>query len=199
MHVPDWLRCLRQFTSLLFRQWWFTAFAILAVISTVSTFVPAFYSRFFVPRLVPLLVFVITFFAATFRLFCFQNRDHSLEVSKLKGDIERLRGGSFDGQKLAQAQRTVESYTSNQRDLLRYLLMHDNPTAAMIHGATRITPEQVYHQDLQPLEQQGIVVRDASKAGLLGIVRFSVTPAWAGVFKYVLYPRRENVEPPAYE
>ena len=92
----------------------------------------------------------------------------------------------------------VEGYTSNQRDLLRYILMHENPTAQMIHGATRITPEQVSHQDLQPLEQQGILVRDSGKAGILGIVRFSVAPAWAEVFKYVLYPRRENVEPPAY-
>jgi hypothetical protein len=182
--MPDWQSDLKQYLSLLRGQLWFTALAILSFVSTVSTFVPAFYSRFYVPRWVPFLVFIVAFFVANLRLYRSQKKSSSSEVVALKREIDMLQGGSFDGQKRAQAQKMVEGYTSNQRDLLRYILTHGNPTVQMICGATRITQEQVSRNDLQPLEQQGILLRDAKERGLLACIihqRWKVSRTVVGI------------------
>jgi hypothetical protein len=84
------MNALNEYLKLLFRQWWFLAFAILSVISTVSTFVPAFYSRFAVPRIVPFLVFFVAFFVASFRVYSHESEAHASEVAALKAKIAAL-------------------------------------------------------------------------------------------------------------
>jgi hypothetical protein len=76
-----------QFAKLLLSQWWFTALAILSVISTASTFVPAFYAHFSVPRWIPLAVFGIAFFVASFRV----HLKESAEIEVLKSKIASLK------------------------------------------------------------------------------------------------------------
>jgi hypothetical protein len=76
-----------QFAKLLLSRWWFTALAILSVISTASTFVPAFYAHFSVPRWIPLAVFGIAFFVASFRV----HLRESAEIDALKSEIASLK------------------------------------------------------------------------------------------------------------
>jgi hypothetical protein len=76
-----------HFAKLLLSQWWFTALAILSVISTASTFAPAFYAHFSVPRWIPLIVFGIAFFVASFRV----HLKESAEIEALESKIASLK------------------------------------------------------------------------------------------------------------
>jgi hypothetical protein len=90
------MKDLSRFAKLLFGQWWFTAFAILSLISTASTFAPAFYAHFAVPRWIPVAVFGIAFVVACFRIHLRESHAHSAEVDALKREIAVLKVGPYD-------------------------------------------------------------------------------------------------------
>jgi hypothetical protein len=207
MDSPTWVQELGQFTKRLFHQGWATVLVLFGLISTASTYVPAFYSRYAVPRWVPLLLFVCSICVAAFKVYLDERRRYFAELSRFESRVAELGSRvvelsvrSYDQQKLAEAKRMTEGYTRNQRDLLRYILTHGNPTTSMIARSVKppLDQYQYYRQDVEPLEQWGILVRDSSKNASEGINRLFVAPAWVEVFKDVLFPRRENIEPPAY-
>jgi len=193
---------LRQFTRLLVRQWWFDVIALLGLLSTVATFVPAYYPRFAVPRWAVLIAFAAALFVASFRVYKEEVKRGALEASKaketvaqLQREVVALRVRPYDDQRRSVAEQMLGGYSIRQRDLLRYVLVHTDPTVHKINGSTKLSPEEV-NRDVQGLERDDVIRRDEDL--LRGVVRFSVNQAWAAVFQDLLLPRRETQDPAFY-
>jgi hypothetical protein len=87
-----------RFAKLILSQWWFTTLAILSLISTALTFVPAFYGHLVVRRWIPLAVFGIAFFVASFRV----HLKESAEVDALKNEIASLKNPAVEQRRRAE-------------------------------------------------------------------------------------------------
>lgn len=184
----------KSYLSLLFRQWWFTGIAIFSGISTISTFVPSFYAHFAIPRWVPLAVLLASFLAASFKVYLSESQAHVSAVGTLRDEMAALKVRLYDEHKRATAERMLQGYSDRQRDLLRFVLTHGRPNQSVLNQGTRLSPEE-QRRDLQPLERDGLILRDESQSGLRGIITFWVAEDWTEVFQDLLFPRRENSEP----
>jgi hypothetical protein len=60
------------------------------------------------------------------------------KIAELESKVATLSIRPYDVEKLAAAKKMTDGYTSNQRDLLRYILTHGNPTLFTIAKSTRL-------------------------------------------------------------
>jgi hypothetical protein len=187
---------LPQFTKLLFRQWWFAAIALLGLVSTLATFLPAYYARFAVSRWAILLALVAALYIASFRVYKAKGEECRGDIAELRREISALSVKPYDEQKRAAAEQILNRCSIRQRDLLRWLLVRERPTAQRVQASTKLSPAEV-SRDIQDLERDDIVHRDEDH--LQGIIRFFVDPVWVPVFRDLLFPRKEQSSPPFYD
>ena len=111
-------------------------------------------------------------------------------------DAERAKNRRpYDEHRREAAAQLLQRYSVQQRDLLRFVSLHANPTANTINQSTRLTAQEV-RQDIQHLEREDILPRHEDN--LRGVVRFSVNQGWSSVFQDVLFPRYEPEDRPFY-
>jgi hypothetical protein len=79
---------LKEFVSALVRHWLSKFLFLLALSSTIATYVPSFRRNFTVPRWLPPVLFVAAFFMGSFDLF----RKQNAEMRRLTSENMRLRG-----------------------------------------------------------------------------------------------------------
>ena len=199
---PQSIMELSRFVGLLFKQWWFTTLAVLGVISTLATFVPAFYTRFSVPRWAGLLALMIAFFVASFRVYADERRRNNDEgkvardrISELEQQVSTLSIRPYDEQKRTAAHQTLARCSVRERDLLRYLLLHGKPMAQNVRIASRLNDNDS-NEVIRQLVRYDLVRRDEDE--LHGITRFFVNPDWVEVYRDLLFPRNEPENPSYY-
>lgn len=114
------------------------------------------------------------------------------DIAALNEQIARLSARPYDEQRRTVAQQTLDGCSTRQRDLLRYLLLHGNPTGQNIHRASTMNDNDTV-AIIQQFERCDLVRRDEDQ--LQGIVRFFVNPDWAEVYRDLLFPRDEPENP----
>lgn len=193
------VRNVTRFLALLFRQWWFAALTVLSAISTVSTFIPAFYGRFAVPRWVPLLGFIVAFFIASFRVYRTEQsariQDQRTADDRIAQLEQQLATRPYDEEKRAAAEQSLARYSVRHRDLIRFLLVHENPTAQIVRAASRLNDQESL-EVIRLLERDDVIRR--TEDHLSGITRFFVSPNWVDVYRDLLFPRDEQENPQYY-
>ena len=167
--------------------------------STASTFIPAFYSRFAVPRWVPLLGFMLAFFIASFRVFraaeSARIQDQRTAGDRIAQLQKQLATRPYDEQKRAAAEQSLARYSVRYRDLIRFLLVHENPTVQIVRAASRLNDQEL-QEVIRLLERDDVIRRTEDQ--LLGITRLFVNPSWVDVYRTLLFPRAEQENPSYY-
>jgi len=83
-----------------------------------------------------------------------------LRVETLTHELgERQNRRPYDDERQGRAQRLLEGCSVRHRDLLRFVLLHQSPTAQAINGSTKLSSQEVT-QDIQQLEREDILRRE---------------------------------------
>jgi hypothetical protein len=101
----------------------------------------------------------------------------------------------YDEHRRQAATQLLQRHTVRQRDLLRLVSVHGNPTAYTINQSTRLIAQEV-REDIRQMEVEDILIRHEDQ--LHGVVRFSINEGWTQVFQEVLFPRNEHEDQPFY-
>jgi hypothetical protein len=116
-------------------------------------------------------------------------------IEELEAQIVRLQVRPYDAARREAAQQILHNLTSQERDLLRFLLNRGRTTAFIINGSTQLDPAESRRM-LARLVNQDLIGRDEDHN--LGVTSYWVLQNWSVLFQDLSFPRDEQVQPECF-